>query len=75
MNPVTIDPWWIIVELAVSGSGFVLFTYGRRQERMPQLLGGLACMLFPFFVSSLTGLLAGAVIIVAGTWWAIRLGW
>lgn len=75
MTPVTLDPWWILVELVISGAGFVLFTYGRRQERLPQLLGGLACMVFPFFVSSFAGLFLGAVVVALGTWWAVRLGW
>lgn len=69
------DPWWITVELLISGAGFVLFTYGRRQERLPQLLGGLACMVVPFFVSSFAGLFAGAAVVAVGTWWAVRLGW
>jgi hypothetical protein len=72
---VTLDPSWILVELLISGAGFVLFTYGRRQERLPQLLGGLACMVFPFFVSSFAGLFTGAAVVALGTWWAVRLGW
>jgi hypothetical protein len=71
----SLDPWWIILELVISGAGFVLFTYGRRQERLPQLLGGLACMVFPFFVWSFAGLLTGAAVVAFGTWWAVRLGW
>lgn len=69
------DPWTILLDLLVSGVGFVLFTYGRRQERPPQLLGGLACMLVPCFVSSIAGLLLGAAAASLGTWWAVRLGW
>ncbi len=69
------DLWWILTELVVGGAGFVLFTYGRRQERVPQLVAGLLFMVFPFFVTSVSGLLVGSVLLSAATWWAIRLGW
>jgi hypothetical protein len=71
----SLDSWLILVELVVGGAGFVLFTYGRRQERLPQLLGGLACLVIPFFLTSLAGLLIGATVVTFGTWWAVRLGW
>lgn len=69
------DPWWIMTELAVGGAGFVLFTYGKRQERVPQLVAGLLLMAFPFFVTSVSGLLVGSVLLSTATWWAIRHGW
>jgi hypothetical protein len=69
------DPGWIMVELVVSGVGFVLFTYGRKQQRIPQAAAGVLFMVYPFFVSSVTGLIVGAGLLVAGLWLALRLGW
>ncbi len=72
---VSLSPSLILVDLLVSGGGYVLFTYGRRQERLPQLVGGLACMVFPFFVTSVAGLFLGTGVVALATWWAVRLGW
>ncbi len=69
------DPSWIMVELVVSGVGFVLFTYGRKQQRVPQVAAGVLFMVYPFFVSSVTGLTVGACLLLGGLWLALRLGW
>lgn len=69
------DPGWIMIELVVGGAGFVLFTYGRKQQRLPQLAAGVLFMVYPFFVSSVAGLIAGACLLGGGLWLAIRLGW
>jgi hypothetical protein len=71
----SIDPGWILLELAVGGAGFVLFTYGRKQERFPQLLAGLLLMVYPMFVTSSAGILAGAILIGVALWWVVRMGW
>jgi hypothetical protein len=69
------DPGWIMWELVLGGVGFVLFTYGRKQRRVPQFVAGLLFMLYPMFVSSLTGLIAVGCLLGGGLWLAIRLGW
>ncbi len=71
----TIDPTWILLQLAVGGAGFVLFTYGRRQERMPYLLAGLLLMALPFVATTSTALVAGSALLGVATWWVVRLGW
>src|SRR5216684_3268838 len=38
----TFDPVWLFVSLIPSGIGLVLFVYGRKQQRWPQLAAGLA---------------------------------
>jgi hypothetical protein len=74
-DAVTFDPYSILLATVTGGVGFVLFTYGRKQQRLPQLVGGLALMVYPFFVTSTGGLLLGAVLVAAATWGAVRLGW
>ena len=36
-----LDPTWLFLSLLPSGVGFVLFVYGKKQERWPQLVAGL----------------------------------
>ncbi|MBI4888393.1 MAG: amino acid transport protein [Acidobacteria bacterium] len=52
------DPTLLLLSLVPSGVGFVLFMYGRKQQRWPQLVGGLVLMVYPYFVSSATALVA-----------------
>jgi hypothetical protein len=73
--PVSFDPWWMLLELLTGGIGFVLFTYGRKQQRLPYLVSGILFMAYPFVVTSIVGLLAGGLVLAAGTWWTVRLGW
>ena len=56
------DPWWLLLSLAVSGVGLVFFMYGKKQERVPQLVAGLLFMVYPYFVESLLWLVVVAMI-------------
>ncbi len=71
----TLDPGWILLELLVGGIGFVLVTYGKKQERFPHLVTGALFMLYPWFVTSSAGLAVGGLLLAAALWWAVRLGW
>ena len=54
---------WLFVSLIPSAVGFVLFVYGKKQERWPQMAAGLLLMVYPYFATSLLSLVAtGAVI-------------
>jgi hypothetical protein len=71
----SLDPSLLFLSLITGGIGFVLFVYGKKQDRWPQLAAGLALMAYPYFVSSLTGTVSIAVAILAALWLAIRQGW
>jgi hypothetical protein len=71
----SLDPTLLFLSLITSGVGLVLFVYGKKQDRMPQLLGGIAMMIYPYFVSTVTMTLAVGVGIVAAVWIAVRQGW
>jgi hypothetical protein len=71
----SLDPAWIFLSLALSGLGFVLFRYGKKQDRWPQLVAGLALMLYPYFATSLTTLVGIGALIGVALWYALRLGW
>ena len=57
------------------GIGFVLFVYGRKQERWPQLAAGLAFMVYPYFATSVVALTLVGVALGVALWLAVRAGW
>jgi hypothetical protein len=71
----SLDPTWLVLSMIPSGVGFVLFVYGKKQARLPQLVAGLMLMAYPFFATTVTTLAVGGLLIWAGLWWALQLGW
>jgi hypothetical protein len=71
----SLDPASLLLSLAASCFGLGLFVYGKKQGRMPQLVAGLAFMVYPYFTPSVTWLAVVGLILGAALWWAIRLGW
>jgi hypothetical protein len=71
----SLDPTWVFLSLIIGGVGFVLFVYGRKQERWPQLVAGLLFMVYPYFVSHLAALVVVGLALGAGLWVAVRQGW
>ena len=71
----TLDPTWLFVSLIPGGIGFVLFVYGRKQGRWPQVVAGLLFMVYPYFTDTLVSLTAVGAAIGFGLWYGLRLGW
>ena len=71
----SIDATWLFLSLVPGGVGFVLFVYGKKQQRWPQLAAGLSLMVYPYFATSVTSLAAIGALIGLALWYAIRLGW
>jgi hypothetical protein len=71
----SLDPGWLFLSLVIGGVGFVLFVYGKKQERWPQLVTGIALMIYPYFVSSLGALLGVGLLLCVALWLALRNGW
>ena len=71
----SLDPTWLFVSLIPSGIGFVLFVYGKKQDRWPQMAAGLLLMVYPYLATSLVSLVAAGTVIGFILWYAIRLGW
>jgi hypothetical protein len=69
------DPSSLFLSLIVSSVGFVLFTYGRKQDRFPHLAAGLVLMIYPYFVGSAVPMLLVGAAIVGGLWLAVRSGY
>ena len=49
-----LDPTFLMLSLIPGGIGFVLFMYGRKADRWPQLVTGLAFTLYPYFTGGTT---------------------
>jgi hypothetical protein len=64
----------LLVGFAVSALGFVLFYYGRRMRRIPQMATGVALMVYPYFVPGVLVMLAVAAVLVVAMWFAIQQG-
>jgi hypothetical protein len=57
------DPTWLFLSLIPGGIGFVLFVYGKKQQRWPQLASGILFMVYPYFATSLLSLVAVGLVI------------
>ena len=69
------DPSTLFVSLLTSAIGYALFSYGRKQARLPQVVGGVLLMVYPYFVDSFTSMFLIGVLICVGVWAALRMGW
>ena len=74
-QPMNFDPTWIFLSLIPGGIGFVLFVYGRKQQRLPHLLAGILMMVYPYFTQTATSLFSVGTVICVALWCAVRLGW
>ena len=71
----SLDPTWLFVSLIPSGIGVVLFIYGKKQQRWPQLFAGIAYMVYPYFIGSAAGIVGIGIAIGVGLWLAVRQGY
>jgi hypothetical protein len=70
-----IDASSLIAGLAVSSVGFVLFSYGKKMSRPPQMVGGLLLMVFPYFIPGVAWMLAVGALICVLIWAAVQRGY
>ncbi len=71
----SLDPGWLIASLIISAVGVVLLHYGRKLARIPQLLAGLAMLIYPYFVPGVWANVLIALGLLVALWIAVRLGW
>ena len=64
----------LYLSVLVSGVGLGFFLYGKKQSRFIQLLGGLAMMAYPYFVTSLAWMGGIFVALLAAMWLAAKSG-
>ena len=68
------EPGMLFLSLVTGTIGLALFVYGKKQARWPQMIAGLAFMVYPYFVTGMTVLVVVGLILGALLWWMIRLG-
>jgi hypothetical protein len=69
------DPTWLFLSLIPGGIGFVLLTYGRKQDRWPQIVAGVAFLVYPYFATTITSLIAVGGALAGMLWMALKLDW
>jgi hypothetical protein len=72
---VTLDPTWLFLSLIPGGIGFVLFVYGKKQARWPQLVAGLVFMVYPYFTPTVASMGIVGALVAIGLWLTLRAGW
>jgi hypothetical protein len=75
MSLESLDPTLLFLGFVTGGIGFVLFVYGKKQQRMPQLFAGVLYMVYPYFVTSVSVMIGIGVAIGVALWWLIRAGY
>jgi hypothetical protein len=70
----SIDPTFLVASLFVSSVGFVLFTYGRKQRRMPHAAVGILMLVYPYFVTNVPWMLGLVPVLLALLWALTRMG-
>lgn len=68
------DPTLLILSIFPSSVGFVLFMYGKKEQRWPQLAAGILMMVYPYFTNTVTSMLVTGTVITAALWYVVRLG-
>ena len=69
------DPTLLMLSVIPSGVGFVLFTYGRKSDRWPQLVTGILLMVYPYFTGSTISMVSVGVLLGAMLYLMIQVGW
>ena len=71
----SLDPTWLFLSMIPSGIGFVLFVYGKKQQRWPHLAAGLGFMVYPYLATSTASLTIVGIGLGLALWLAVRAGW
>jgi predicted phage tail protein len=71
----SLDPLSLFLGFVIGGIGFVLFIYGKKQDRLPQLIGGVLFMVYPYFVPDALWMTVVAAVLGVAIWMVVRLGY
>ena len=70
-----IDPVWLFLSMIPTGIGFVLFVYGKKQDRGIYMLAGIVFSIYPYFTPSSLVMMVIGIGLGAALWLAVRAGW
>jgi len=69
-----LSPAALFAGMAISSIGLGLYLFGKRNERLPQLISGMGLMAAPLFVHSALAQWGVCALVVGGLWAVTRLG-
>ena len=69
-----LDPTLLILSIFPSTVGFALFTYGRKQQRWPQLAVGILFMVYPYFTGTVASMLGAGAFLGAALYVMLAVG-
>lgn len=69
------SPAALIASVIAGAFGFALFRYGKREQRLPQLVGGLVLMIGPYVTGGALGTITLTAVVAIGLFGALRAGW
>ncbi len=65
----------LFLTVLFSAAGFGYFIYGKRQQEWVPLFSGLLLIVYPYFVSSVLGMIAVGLLLVVSPFVAKCMGW
>lgn len=71
----SLDANLLILSLVPSELGFVLFVYGRKQQRWPHLAAGIAFMVYPYFTQTVLSMTAVGTGLALALYLAVQSGY
>jgi hypothetical protein len=66
---------FLFVSVVISAVGAAFFVYGKKQGRVPQLIVGIAMMLYPYFITNIWVMIGIGAGLTGLVWAAVRMGW
>jgi len=61
---------FLLLAILFSGTGWVFFSYGKKQSAFVPMFCGLALMIYPYFVSGTLALIGIGAVLIAIPWLA-----
>jgi hypothetical protein len=68
------NPSNLMASMLIGTVGLGIFMYGKKQQRVPQLVAGLVLMSYPYFVENTTWMCGIGAGVVAALFFAVRSG-
>jgi len=71
---IDLSPGYILASMFVSGVGYVMFMYGRKQRRFPQMAIGALMLVYPYFITDVGFMLMIGGVLCGLTFALVRMG-
>jgi len=71
----TLEPGPLFLSIVFGLIGSALLLYGKKQQRIPQMIAGLLFIVFPYFTGTMTSMSLVGLAVAAGLCWVLRAGW